>query len=314
MKNLCQKLGKLTVLLLATSFLFACANTQPICSKNNLSILIIGENSAINSVHYNGQVFNRVSATLASNLGGKGYRTITSDQLIQNYPEYFQRETIEHKDKTLIDLVRSLKGPQVDVIAVVSITAQTEEKEFHTNITSGMDVRLLDVKAGKKISAFAIDSEQKTSIRPNCKDQCLQQAIVDNARDITLEVAVVTKEKLACAGRSNAGFDNSAGGFSTSYSIVLDGFTTAEAHQLEGYLEDFSGYENHRVTYAGARRAEYWYTTTMKSAVLNRNIYQALELMDTRGLVQFSGNTYTVKKISLRGKQSTSKPINKNDW
>jgi hypothetical protein len=300
---------------MVTSLITACATPQVSCDKKSLSVILVGENSESDNVAFDGQVFNRVSASLASNLAGKGYKVNDARQLMKTYPEYFDREVIEHKDASLTDLVRSLKGPSIDLIAIVSINSKVHEKQYHTNVTSGIDIRLLDVSTAKRIDNFAIDSSSETSIRPNCKDECLDQAIVDNARPITLEVATVINEKLQCAGGGNRGFDNSSGGFSTAYSIVLDGFTTAEAHTIENYLEEFGGYESLRVTYSGERRAEYWYQTSMKSAVLNRNINKILQAIDVRGLVQFSGNTYNVKKISLRGKQpNPQKVINKNDW
>lgn len=288
------------VMLLAMS-LMACTTTQYDCNKQGATLILVGENQGADTVSVNGQVFNRVAASLAANLTGKGYGVQTGQQLMQDYPEYFDRDTIVHKDSTLVDLVRSLKGIETDVIVILSIAAETSQQQYHSNVSSGLDVRLIDVNSGKSLGAFAIDSEQSTSIRPSCNDNCLKQAIVDNAKPITLEVAAVIAEKLVCGGSSSHDFDDSKGGFSTAYTVIFDGFTVDEVLVMEDYIAEFSGYESHRVIYTGGRRSEWWYETSMRSASLNRNFTQLLNKVGVRGVVQFSGNTYTIKKITLRG-------------
>lgn len=308
------------MLSLLAALLTACATSQYDCQKRGSTVQIIGESAQPGSVAINGPVFNRIAASLAANLTGEGYRVVHADRLMEAYPEYFKRDSIQHKDGTLIDLVRSMKGPKVDVVAVVSIDAATQAMAYHTNVSSGLDVRLLDVGNGKALGTFALDSDQKTSVRPGCKAGCLADAVVDNAKPMTLEAATVIADKLDCKGGGSAGdFDHSHGGFSTAYTVIVDGFTVKEVMALEEQLAALGGYESHRVIYAGARRSEWWYQTSMKSAVLNRNIQTMLKTAGLRGVVQFSGNTYTVKKITLRGsgghsEGSTRKPINREDW
>ena len=97
----------------------------------------------------------------------------------------------------------------------------------------------------------------------------------------------------------------------TTLLFIFDDFTQAEVMEFEEYLVIFSGYESHRITYGGATRTEYWYKSNISNAKLSRNLNKLLETLNVSGLVQISGNTYTVKKISLR----YSKPArNPRDW
>jgi len=64
--------------------------------------------------------------------------------------------------------------------------------------------------------------------------------------------------------------------------------------------------------YASKTRAEFWYETSLKSAKMNRNLRKMLKHLDMNSRVQFSGNTFTVQRITLRGKNRSSSEF--NDW
>ncbi len=311
-KRLCQ----LGLLALFSMIMGGCSTTQYDCTTKNASLIIVGENAEPGSVAVQGQIFDRLGAGLAANLTGKGYNVRGSQQLYAAYPEYFNRDEIEHNDDSLVDLVRSLKGAPVDVIAVMSVAASTQEEDYHTRVNTAIGVRLIDLQSAKSLGKFVIDSDASTSVRPGCKGDCLRQAIVDSAKPVTLEVATIISEKLACAGsgKNSGGFDNSHGGFSAAYAVIVEGFTTEEMMKIESYLKGFSGYESHRVIYSGARRTEWWYETSSKSAALNRNLHTALQRLNLRAVVQFSGNTYIVKKITLRGGSVSPTESKGEDW
>ncbi len=288
------------------------------CGNSDTSIMVIGESASTNALLPESVMYERIAANLEANLTREGYGIVGRQSLVDAYPEYFSRRNIRHDDKALVDLARTHSRNKLDVLAVTEINAQIDTQQYHSNVTSTVGVRLLSVKDGTLLGEFELDNANSTSIRPSCKDECLDEAVVDNAKPLTLNVAALVAKALACPGSrsyKSDRFDQRASAFETAYELVFDGFTAQDMLKVEEYLVDFSGYQAHRIVYSGATRTKYWYESSIKSSALNKNLYLVLERLGMRGVVQFSGNTYTVKKVTLRGGSTqTTKPSKKYEW
>ncbi len=301
-----------TALLLTFALALGACSATPVafdCKQKNVVLLLVGENSSAGSVAVQGQIFTRLEAALAANLTGQGYRIRQSRRLYAAFPEYFGREKIKHNDKDLLDLVRSMPGQPSDILLVLEVTASTQQQAFHHNVKASLNARVIDVKSAESLGNFSLDREQSTAVRLTCKGDCLKQAVVDNAKPLTQEAATVIAQMLLCPGRGRVRFDDDAGGLATAYTLIFEGFTVAELAQMEATLSSFSGYQSNRVIFSSARRSEYWYQTKMGSASLNRNLRKLLRAADLRAVVQFSGNTFNIKKITLRGAKSAPEPL-----
>lgn len=312
-----KSLRLITIVVALLTALSGCATAKYDCNKKPASLVIVGESAGPGSVAAQGQVFKRLSASLAANLSGKGYRVNDNRALFEAYPEYFKRDGLVHNDKNLADLVRS--SAIADVVIVMSVEAMIEDQQYHRNIDTTLLLRMVDVKNGKTLTSFVLNSDKNKAVRPACKQDCLQQGVVDNAKPLTLQATNEIASALSCGGGNRGARQpakGGAGGLVSAYTMIFDGFSSTEVAGLEASLQGLAGYESHRVVYAGSRHTEYWYETSMASATLNRQIQTGLSEQGLRGLVQFSGNTYTVKKITLRGKKPTRQPIIRSgdDW
>jgi hypothetical protein len=70
---------------------------------------------------------------------------------------------------------------------------------------------------------------------------------------------------------------------------------------IEEYLLLFSGYISHRPTQQRHTRTTLLYRSTIGTAKLNRNILKLLEELNMRATINFEGNGFNVKRITLRG-------------
>ena len=94
------------------------------------------------------------------------------------------------------------------------------------------------------------------------------------------------------------------------YALVLDGFTPEDVMGIEEYLVVFSDYNRHRPVRANARHHEFWYESGASSGRLYRNLTKMLSHMGLRGRIEFSGNVFTIAKISPRAQRG----FEKGDW
>lgn len=117
---------------------------------------------------------------------------------------------------------------------------------------------------------------------------------------------------LVDGGSSSGSERSSTNGLVTDYYLVFDGFTAEDFLDIEEYLVIFSGYESHRPTEQRHTRTEVQYKSSIGTAKLNRNLKKMLGELDMRATINFEGNTYTMKRISLRGERR--KPNSSEGW
>lgn len=224
---------------------------------------------------------------------------------------------------------------------IFTIYTATDPRGYSTKVDTRVEGRLLKVHEGKRLGNFELDSPASWSVAPSCRNACLLESVGDHARTLAADIGAVLSMKLsslvagdhAATGDSDSheptsavtGRDRHADndkhlpaatgahtrGLVSGYNLVLDGFRPQEVAVIEERLVRLPGYQSHRSSYAGQTRTEFWYESSISTAKLNRSINGMLGALDLPGLVQFSGNTLTVKKITLRGKRAAAVD---DDW
>ncbi|OUR90655.1 hypothetical protein A9Q81_19095 [Gammaproteobacteria bacterium 42_54_T18] len=283
----------------------------PAQAADRPNILIMGEDVDGDTVARNSQVFHRVLNALSNQLHDVGFDVFDETAVTL---ENFVQGRVRRTDAELIDIAKSIRRPPIDVVVLFSIYSTAYQHSYTTKVKVRIEGRLLNVQTGQRLGNVELDYPEGWNAPQQCNRDCLLRSIGDHSKIIANDVGSVLAEKLSwMVNRSdppeNEG--NLASQGVGAYQLIFDDFTQAEVMEFEEYLVIFSGYESHRITYGGATRTEYWYKSNISNAKLSRNLNKLLETLNVSGLVQISGNTYTVKKISLR----YSKPArNPRDW
>ena len=103
-------------------------------------------------------------------------------------------------------------------------------------------------------------------------------------------------------------------GYTSAYTIVIDGFSSRDIGAIEEELMSLNGYYKHRISMTSYTHTEYWYQSDLGSAALDRAIHNMLNDLGLAGVVQFSGNTFTLNAISGRGQRRSATGIDKEEW
>lgn len=288
--------------------LSGCAN-QPAIASGDPNLLIMGEDYDEDTVPRDSRVFRRVLNALSNQLSDEGFKVY--DETAVSLDDFAQGRT-RRSDAELIDIARSIDRPPIDVVVMFSIYASAQDVSYTTKVRTRVEGRLLNVRTGQRLGNFELPSPREWNAPPNCSRECILEVVGDHARILANDVGAVLTEKLAWMVDGPDPVRGGGAGLENAYSLVFDGFTPEEMMTFEEYLVIFSGYRDHRPTYSGARRQELWYESQIESARLNRNLQRMLQETNLRGVVTFSGNTFTVRKISFRGDRQRPNP--NDDW
>lgn len=302
----------------------------PVQAADRPNILIMGEDADEDTIARNSQVFQRVLNALSNQLHDVGFDVFDETAVTL---ENFVQGRVRRTDAELIDIAKSIRRPPIDVVVLFSIYSTAYQYSYTTKVKTRIEGRLLNVQTGQRLGNVELDYPEGWNAPQQCNRDCLLGTIGDNSKTIANDVGSMLAEKLSWmvnrsnlsevnASENNASQNNASQNNASqvnapetngimAYQLIFDDFTQSEVMEFEAYLVIFSGYESHRITYAGATRTEYWYKSNISNAKLSRNLNKLLETLSVSGLVQISGNTYTIKKISLR----YSKPArNPRDW
>ena len=292
---------KYGLVMVALAVLTGCPAAPDQCANRQPGVVVLGEGS--DAVRANSTTFRRIAAPLESTLTGAGVKVMDADRITGGFPEYFAEQKSRHNAREIAEIVRSIPANGVDAIVLLSPRVMTSNQDGYQRVSASMDVRMISTKTEQVLTSFSLETDVDRAIRPGCTGSCLDDAAVDSLRPLAVEAAKMVASDVPCSGPRLGGgdFDDSIGGMVTGWEINFEGFTQDEVATLEDYLQSFAGYSSHRVSYAGARSASFWYESRLRSASLNRNLYLAVERMGLRPFVQFSGRVFRVQKITLRG-------------
>ena len=300
-------MNRLLLVLLAGFAVVSCATAAsvgPVDAADAPNLLIMGEDADQDTVPRNSRVFKRVVDALSNQLSEQGFDVY--DETAVTLGDFSQGRA-RRSDAEIIDIARSVERPPIDAVLMFGIYATAEELEYTTKINTRVSGRLLQVHTGERLGNFEVKSPESWRAPVNCDRECILETVGEYARILANDLGAVLAEKLSylastkddgSTSLSSTGTSND--GLSTAFTIVFDGFTPEEVINAEEYLVVFQGYEHHRPVQTSQRYAEYWYETSSESARLQRNLNKLVERLGLRARITFSGNTYTLEKISFK--------------
>lgn len=277
---------------------------------DNPNLLIMGEDADEDTVPRNSRVFKRVLGAVSNQMSDIGFSVF--DETAVTLDDFAQGR-VRRTDAELIDIARSIQRPPIDVGVIFSIYAMAKDKGYTTKVYTRIEGRMLNVKTGQRLGNFEITSPKEWKAPPKCNRDCILEVIGEDARILSNDLGAVLAEKLAwMVDPESDGINDNDSQLPSAYTLVFDNFTPEDMLDVEEYLVIFSDYVSHRPIYSGNRRSEIWYESTIRSAKMNRNLRRMMQELDLKANIQFSGNTFTVKKITLRGKDKPTK--DRGDW
>lgn len=304
--------------LLAAVGLGACAAPGGV---GNHTVLIIGNDDNAGSVARTSRVHTRTLNKISSSLDSYGFKvfdesTVTADTHTQGRSRRSNAE--------LIDIAQSIRNPPIDTAALFTIYKNITNVGYTKKLNVRIEGRLLDVHGGGHQGNFEVS--ETSSIRPGCQGPCEVEAVGNLARVLAAQVGSELADRLGARvkglrrGRREylddrrSRRDRDDDGLITGYTLVFDDFSDRQIHDIEEYLVIFRGYKAHSPTTSFSRRIEFYYESSIARARLLRNLRRALEELDIRARVNFSGNEYTLRQVRFRERRKMRRRDNQYRW
>ena len=275
------------------------------------NILIIGADGIGDTVPRHGRVFKGVVDELSAVLQDSGFAVYDEAAITLGKPA---QGRARYNEAELIDIARSALRPPVDVAIIFSIYTRAKQLAYTAKIGSQITARLLNVMTGQHLGSFQVMSPRSLRAPVDCEHDCLLEVIERDARRLSRELGRQLVQRLASMLSAKTGPYGSPGdvysGMPAAYTLVFEGYSTAEVFEIEEYLVVFSGYQDHRPISVEQQRHKYWYETGSARGRLNRNLSKMLDYLKMPGQVDLSGNVFTVTKTGL-GKSASG---SWDDW
>ncbi len=285
----------------------------PVYAADNPNLLVMGEDVDEDSVPRNSRVFKRVVAALQSQMNAYSFNVYDETYVTM---DNFEQGRVRRSNAELYDIGRSITRPPIDVAVVFTMYASARQNDYTTKVKARIEGRMVNVKTGQFIDNFEVDSGQFWNAPTNCNRECILEVVGDKATILGNDLGAVLAEKLdwlVAENSSSNGIDRGAtNGMVTDYYLVFDGFSAEDFMDIEEYLVIFSGYDSHRPTTQRHTRTEVLYRSSIGTAKLNRNLKKMLGELDMRATLTFEGNTFTLKRITLRGQNR--QPSDSEGW
>ncbi|NQV81820.1 MAG: hypothetical protein HQ495_14785 [Alphaproteobacteria bacterium] len=264
------------------------------------NIIVVGEDADEDSVPRFSRIFQRVQDALIEELNIAGFDVF--DETAASLGNFAQ-DRLRRTDAELIDIARSVTRPPIDVAVIFTIFASVEELRYTTRVRARVTGRLLNVKTGRRLGNFEVDSPRAWNAPVDCPRDCILETVGRYSKVLAEDVGDALSIKLAdlVDGDDDGNAARRGGdGLGGAFTLVFNGFDADEILDVEEFLVVFGGYKRYRPVFTGGRHREYWYETDSTSARLNRNLEKMLDHLDVRGQVGFSGNEFRVTKIRAR--------------
>ncbi|MFT4926377.1 MAG: hypothetical protein ACI8WB_002475 [Phenylobacterium sp.] len=279
-------------LLLLTFWLLMMGQAQAADQPN---LLIMGDDGDHEGIARDSRVFARVLDALSNQLQDIGFDVFDETALVLAHPQSLPQQQTRRNDGDIIDIARAIQHPPIDIVVLFSIYASANRQGSLTKVRIRIAGRLLNVRTGQRLGNFEVVSPERYHPGASCERECLLETIGDHSKALASNLGSELAQKLNWL----AGGHSDGSELLSAFTLVFDNFSPDDMAAIEEYLVVFSGYHSHRPIYNSMTRAELWYQTRIHAAKLSRNLHKMLAQLALRGIVQFSGNTYTVQKIIL---------------
>ena len=296
----------LSSLVAAAIVMGAVAAPPPVVAASNPNVMIMGRDADRDSVPCDSRVFKAVLDRVANQLNQEGFNIF--DETAATLAN-FEQGRCRRPDAELIDILRTVKRPPLDVAVLLAMYAGAEMRTYTAKVRVRISGRLLNVKTGQDLGSFEVEAPDDWNMRVDCarRRNCLLEGLVKFAGILANDLGSVLALKLDALTKTGApavaGASAGGGGcLPNAYTFIFNGYTSDDMKLAEEYIVAFSDYRKHRPSHISPRRREYWYESCIEPGRLTRNFNEMFRYMNTPSTVNFAQarNTFTLKKITLR--------------
>jgi hypothetical protein len=276
-------------------------------AADSVNVLIMIEDADNDSIPRDSRINKRVHASISQQL----------NHIADVYDETsitlssFKQGRVRRSDAELLDIARSITRPPIDIVVVFSTYSSVNTSEYAKKARARIEGRILNAKSGQFLDNFEVQSPKSWAVPYACNKQtCMLEEIGDEAKVLGDELGLILAEKLNWLLNPD-NTDNTDGNAHSAitmfndYYLEFDGFSAQDIASIEEYLLVFSGYISHRPTQQRHTRTTLLYRSTIGAAKLSRNIIKLLEELNMRATLNFDGNAFSLKRITLRGEKPT---------
>jgi hypothetical protein len=273
-------------------------------AADSVNVLIMIEDADNDSIPRDSRINKRVHASISQQL----------NHIADVYDETsitlssFKQGRVRRSDAELLDIARSITRPPIDIVVVFSTYSSVNTSEYAKKARARIEGRILNAKSGQFLDNFEVQSPKSWAVPYACNKQtCMLEEIGDEAKVLGDELGLILAEKLnwLLNPDNTDGNAHSAITMFNDYYLEFDGFSAQDIASIEEYLLVFSGYISHRPTQQRHTRTTLLYRSTIGAAKLSRNIIKLLEELNMRATLNFDGNAFSLKRITLRDEKPT---------
>jgi len=277
------------------------------------------------------RIMSRIVGGMSEYLHVKGYNVYDQTAITQD----FVLPTDHRKARAaLVDIARTVKTPPLDAVLLVKLYASAEKSPYNNiyKLRLRTEADFLSVRTGQFIGHFETEDFSRPVLPANCDRDCILEEVGRHAKVIGNDLAHAMEAKLAgflksagvtppsAAAKSGSdvtvtvtttppaagptkvirGPKPSCQGFPMAYTLTFIDFDNREQRVIEEFLNSFSCLQNIRMLPSSPSGFSFWYETTAKDTVLNRNLRTMLDYMNVNGQVSIAGSKIIVKKVLSR--------------
>ena len=260
-----------------------------------LNLLVMGVDDDPSSIRRSQPAFDSVLNAFASALQNRGFAVFDETALTL---DTHRQGRVRRSDHELIDIAKSLRNPPIDVVVLFSVYPITDRRANTMRYSVRVGGRLLDVQSGRRLGNYSYRPSDFRNIRPGASRRELNDKVLELAVYSAEEVADVVAAKLSRQARPrHRGYRDRDSGYVRTYQVVLRGFHSGDASDLERYLMDMPGYRGLRTARATGVQYDYSYSSTLDEAAIRRNLVDGLDVLGLRGRIYVEGNRITVRAV-----------------
>ncbi|MEO0579390.1 MAG: hypothetical protein AAFZ58_11940, partial [Pseudomonadota bacterium] len=182
----------LTTYTVAVFLAFATLASLPAAAGEKPNVLIMGEDFDKDTVPRDSRIFGRVLSAVSNQLGDDGFDVFDETAITVGD---FKQGRKRRSDAEMIDIARSIDRPPIDIVVFFSIYASAEDTGYATKIFTRIEGRLLDVRAGRQLGNFEVDSPRSWQATSPCTRECILEAIGDASKTLANDLGDVLSEK-----------------------------------------------------------------------------------------------------------------------
>jgi hypothetical protein len=273
-------------------------------AADSVNVLIMIEDADKDSIPRDSRINKRVHASISQQLNNIADVYDETSITLNS----FKQGRVRRSDAELLDIARSITRPPINIVVVFSTYASVNTSEYAKKARARIEGRMLNAKSGQFLDNFEVQSPKSWAVPYACdKQTCMLEEIGDEAKVLGDELGLILAKKLNWLLNPDNTDDNtqSAVAIFNDYYLEFDGFSAQDMASIEEYLLVFSGYISHRPTQQRHTRTTLLYRSTIGTAKLSRNIIKLLEELNMRATLNFEGNAFSLKRITLRGENPT---------